>query len=173
MKGACVFIFFMISNAILGVCGIGLLVIGILFILGSTLTRRLNAVPRNLESLPDSVAAIIVLMVIGAYITAIFILGTCSKNRRRVLIAYFVLILILVIVDIAMTVFFNRLFILNPRFVLFKISTIIFGVSTGVGFINFILALIYFILIGRENNPQLDAEVRNMEYINIPENQLV
>ena len=173
MKGACVFIFFMISNAILGVCGIGLLVIGILFILGSTLKRRLSAVPRNLISGPDGLAVLISLIVIGAYITAIFILGVCSKNRRRVLIAYFVLILILVIVDIAMTVYFNRLFILNPYLEQFKICTIIFGVSTGVGFINFILALIYFILIGRENNPQLDGDVRNMEYINIPENQLV
>ena len=172
MKGACVFVFFMIFNAILGLYGIAIIIVGILISLKNT-KRRLSAVPRNLISGPDGLAVLISLIVIGAYITAIFILGVCSKNRRRVLIAYFVLILILVIVDIAMTVFFNRLFILNPRFVYFKISTIVFGVSTGVGFINFILALIYFILIGRENNPQLDADVRNMEYINIPENQLV
>ena len=172
MKGACVFVFFMIFNAILGLYGIAIIIVGILISLKNT-KRRLSAVPRNLISGPDGLAVLISLIVIGAYITAIFILGVCSKNRRRVLIAYFVLILILVIVDIAMTVFFNRLFILNPRFVLFKISTIVFGVSTGFGFINFILALIYFILIGRENNPQLDADVRNMEYINIPENQLV
>ena len=68
-----------------------------------------------------------------------------------------------------MTVFFNNLFILVPRFEYYKISSIIFGVSAGVGLINFILALIYFILIGRENNPQLDADVRNMEYIDIPQ----
>ena len=172
MKGACVFVFFMIFNAILGLYGIAIIIVGILISLKNT-KRRLSAVPRNLSSGPDGLAVLISLIVIGAYITAIFILGVCSKNRRRVLIAYFVLILILVIVDIAMTVFFNRLFILNPRFVYFKISTIVFGVSTGVGFINFILALIYFILIGRENNPQLDGDVRNMEYINIPENQLV
>ena len=172
MKGACVFVFFMIFNAILGLYGIAIIIVGILISLKNT-KRRLSAVPRNLISGPDGLAVLISLIVIGAYITAIFILGVCSKNRRRVLIAYFVLILILVIVDIAMTVFFNRLFILNPRFVLFKISTIVFGVSTGFGFINFILALIYFILIGRENNPQLDGDVRNMEYINIPENQLV
>ena len=173
MKGACVFVFFMIFNAILGLYGIAIIIVGILIGLKNTKKRLLSAVPRNLSSGPDGLAVLISLIVIGAYITAIFILGVCSKNRRRVLIAYFVLILILVIVDIAMTVFFNRLFILNPRFVYFKISTIVFGVSTGVGFINFILALIYFILIGRENNPQLDGDVRNMEYINIPENQLV
>ena len=51
----------------------------------------------------------------------------------------------------------------------YKISSIIFGISAGVGLINFILALIYFILIGRENNPQLDTDVRNMEYIDIPQ----
>ena len=172
MKGACVFVFFMIFNAILGLYGIAIIIVGMLISFRNK-NRRLSAVPRNLREGPDIPAVLISMIVIGAYITAIFILGVCSKNRRRVLIAYFVLILILVIVDIAMTVFFNRLFILNPRFVYFKISTIVFGVSTGVGFINFILALIYFILIGRENNPQLDADVRNMEYINIPENQLV
>ena len=172
MKGACVFVFFMIFNAILGLYGIAIIIVGILISLKKT-KRRLSAVPRNLISGPDGLAVLITLIVIGAYITAIFILGVCSKNRRRVLIAYFVLILILVIVDIAMTIYFNRLFILNPYLEQFKICTIIFGVSSGVGFINFILALIYFILIGRENNPQLDADVRNMEYINIPENQLV
>ena len=172
MKGACVFVFFMIFNAILGLYGIAIIIVGILISLKNT-KRRLSAVPRNLISGPDGLAVLISLIVIGAYITAIFILGVCSKNRRRVLIAYFVLILILVIVDIAMTIYFNRLFILNPYLEQFKICTIIFGVSSGVGFINFILALIYFILIGRENNPQLDTDVRNMEYINIPENQLV
>ena len=51
MKGACVFIFFMISNFILGLCGIGLLIIGILVILASTKNRKLSVVPRNLESI--------------------------------------------------------------------------------------------------------------------------
>ena len=172
MKGACVFVFFMIFNAILGLYGIAIIIVGMLISFRNK-NRRLSAVPRNLREGPDIPAVLISMIVIGAYITAIFILGVCSKNRRRVLIAYFVLILILVIVDIALTVYFNHYFILYPYLKEFKICIIIFGVSSGVGFINFILALIYFILIGRENNPQLDTDVRNMEYINIPENQLV
>ena len=109
------------------------------------------------------------LIVIGVYIVVIFILGACSKNRRGVLIAYFVLILILVIVDIAMTFFFNGLRIEYPLVEQYNVYTIIFGVSAGFSAITFILALIYFILIGKEDNPQLYSEVRNMEYMNIPQ----
>jgi hypothetical protein len=80
----------MIFNAILGLYGIAIIIVGILISLKNT-KRRLSAVPRNLISGPDGLAVLISLIAIGAYITAIFILGTCSKNRRRVLIAYFVL----------------------------------------------------------------------------------
>jgi len=167
MKGACVFVFFMICNAILGLKGIGIIIFGVLSM--SLKRRRRLSVELRTLSLNDRLAPFIALMVIGSYITIIFILGAFSKNRRGVLIAYFVLILILIIVDIAMAAFFGNLRKLNPYVQEYNICTIIFGVSAGFSALNFVLALIYFILIGKENNPQLINDVRNMEYMNIPQ----
>ena len=130
--------------------------------------RRLSVELRTL-SINDRLAPFIALMVIGSYITINFILGAFSKNRRGVLIAYFVLILILIIVDIAMAAVFGNLRKLNPYVQEYNICTIIFGVSAGFSALNFVLALIYFILIGKENNPQFVNDVRNMEYMNIPQ----
>ena len=167
MKGACVFVFFMICNAILGLKGIGIIIFGVLSM--SLKKRRRLSVELRTLSLNDRLAPFITMIVIGAYITIIFILGTFSKNRRGVLIAYFVLILILIIVDIAMAAVFGNLRKLNPYVQEYNICTIIFGVSAGFSALNFVLALIYFILIGKENNPQLVNDVRNMEYMNIPQ----
>ena len=167
MKGACVFIFFMICNAILGLKGIGIIIFGVLSM--SLKRRRRLSVELRTLSINDRLAPFIALMVIGSYITIIFILGAFSKNRRGVLIAYFVLILILIIVDIAMSAFFGNLRKLNPYVQEYNICTIIFGVSAGFSALNFVLALIYFILMGKENNPQLLNDVRNMEYMNIPQ----
>ena len=167
MKGACVFVFFMICNAILGLKGIGIIIFGVLSM--SLKRRRRLSVELRTLSLNDRLSPFIALMVIGSYITIIFILGAFSKNRRGVLIAYFVLILILIIVDIAMAAVFGNLRKLNPYVQEYNICTIIFGVSAGFSALNFVLALIYFILIGKENNPQLINDVRNMEYMNIPQ----
>ena len=167
MKGACVFVFFMICNAILGLKGIGIIIFGVLSM--SLKRRRRLSVELRTLSINDRLAPFIALMVIGSYITIIFILGAFSKNRRGVLIAYFVLILILIIVDIAMAAVFGNLRKLNPYVQEYNICTIIFGVSAGFSALNFVLALIYFILIGKENNPQLINDVRNMEYMNIPQ----
>ena len=170
MKGACVFIFFMICNAILGLKGLGMLIFGILGTIPKKKAEDIpEAEPRNLQTIYISRFAIFLsIMVIGSYITIIFILGTFSKNRRGVLIAYFVLILILVIVDIALAAFFGYLNKVRPDVALCYIGTVIFGVSAGFSALTFVLALIYFILIGKENNPQLLNDVRNMEYMNIP-----
>ena len=167
MKGACVFVFFMICNAILGLKGIGIIIFGVLSM--SLKRRRRLSVELRTLSINDRLAPFIALMVIGSYITIIFILGAFSKNRRGVLIAYFVLILILIIVDIAMAAVFGNLRKLNPYVQEYNICTIIFGVSAGFSALNFVLALIYFILMGKENNPQLINDVRNMEYMNIPQ----
>ena len=112
MKGACVFVFFMICNAILGLKGIGIIIFGVLSM--SLKRRRRLSVELRTLSINDRLAPFIALMVIGSYITIIFILGAFSKNRRGVLIAYFVLILILIIVDIAMAAVFGNLRKLNP-----------------------------------------------------------
>ena len=157
----------MICNAILGLKGIGIIIFGVLSM--SLKRRRRLSVELRTLSLNDRLSPFIALMVIGSYITIIFIIGAFSKNRRGVLIAYFVLILILIIVDIAMAAVFGNLRKLNPYVQEYNICTIIFGVSAGFSALNFVLALIYFILIGKENNPQLINDVRNMEYMNIPQ----
>ena len=166
MKGACVFVFFMICNALLGLKGLGILIVGILSIVRKK--RRLSAVPRTLASI-DILSSFISLMVIGGYITIIFILGVFSKNRRGVLIAYFVLIIILIIVDVAMAAMFGNLKNLYPYVYEYNVCTIIYGVSAAFSGLTFILAIIYFVLIGKEDNTQLVNDVRNMEYMNIPQ----
>ena len=136
MKGACVFVFFMICNAILGLKGIGIIIFGVLSM--SLKRRRRLSVELRTLSINDRLAPFIALMVIGSYITIIFILGAFSKNRRGVLIAYFVLILILIIVDIAMAAVFGNLRKLNPYVQEYNICTIIFGVSAGFSALNFV-----------------------------------
>ena len=173
MKSIFFFVFFMICNFILGLGGIGILSVGLFFTISANISKKIvERWPFDSKILEKNVVSISG-MVIGIHIMAIFILGICSKNERRILIAYFVLILALFIVEIAMTIVFNNLRIKYPTVSEYDICTIAFGVSGGFGFLTFILSLIYFILKGKENNSQLDAEVRNMEYINIPENQLV
>ena len=163
MKGYCVFVFFMIFNAILGVVGIGILLAGILFI------ATINLVDSGSTNPGTQVASnlvFIALIIIGLYITTIFILGACSKNRRGVLIAYFVLILILVFTDIGMAVYFSNLRYLNlANVTTFTACVAVFGVSAGFGGLNFVLALIYFILIGSEENPPLYTNVSNIQYV--------
>ena len=159
----CIFVFFMIFNTILGIFGIGILIAGIFFI------TTVNLVDKGTDNPGTQVVSnlvFIALIVIGLYITTIFILGACSKNRRGVLIAYFVLILILVFTDIGMAVYFHNLRYLNLSNVYyFTICVGVFAASAGLGGLNFILALIYFILIGRENNPLLYTNVTNMQYV--------
>ena len=162
MKGACVFVFFMICNALLGLKGLGILIVGIL---SSTLKKRRLIAEPNINRFSSFIA----LMVIGGYITIIFILGVFSKNRRGVLIAYFVLIIILIIVDVAMAAMFGNLKNLYPYVYEYNVCTIIYGVSAAFSGLTFILAIIYFVLIGKEDNTQLVNDVRNMEYMNIPQ----
>ena len=162
MKGACVFVFFMICNAFLGLKGLGILIFGIL---SSTLKKRRLIAEPNINRFSSFIA----LMVIGGYITIIFILGAFSKNRRGVLIAYFLLIIILIIVDIVMAAIFGNMKNLYPYVYEYNVCTIIYGVSAAFSGLTFILAIIYFVLIGKEDNPQLVNDVRNMEYMNIPQ----
>ncbi len=82
MKGACVFVFFMIFNAILGLKGIGIIIFGVLSM--SLKRRRRLSVELRTLSLNDRLAPFIALMVIGSYITIIFILGAFSKNKRGI-----------------------------------------------------------------------------------------
>ena len=77
MGARCIFVFFMIFNAILGLSGIILLIGGII-----TATQS------------GASTAFIANIVLGVYIVTILILGACSWKKTGVLIAYFVLTIV-------------------------------------------------------------------------------
>ena len=54
-----------------------------------------------------------------------------------------------------------------------NISLIIYGISLGIAFLSFLFATIYFCLMRNEDEPKLISDVRNMEYINMPQIQNV
>ena len=175
MEGRCIFVFFMIFNAILGLTGLALLGGGIaLAVTKQTATGADSSVANN---------AFIALIVIGAYITTILILGACSWKKNGVLIAYFVLILLLIIVEIVMIIlvkvgekkyydlqppgFINESFDLS-----IKINVIVYSVSLGIAFLSFLFSTIYFCLMRKEGDPQLYSDVRKMEELNaVPQYQ--
>ena len=79
MAGQCIFVFFIIFNTIFGLAGLASLGIGIYGMVTEGVKSR---------------AGPIALLVVGSYITLVFILGSCSWKKDGVLIAYFVLILL-------------------------------------------------------------------------------
>ena len=174
MEGRCIFVFFMIFNAILGLTGLALLGGGIaLAVTKKTASGAGSSVANN---------AFIALIVIGAYITTILILGACSWKKNGVLIAYFVLILLLIIVEIVMIIlvkvaesdyykiptgYRNESFDLS-----IKINIIVYAVSLGIAFLSFLFSTIYFCLMRKEGDPQLYSDVRKMEELNaVPQYQ--
>ena len=174
MEGRCIFVFFMIFNAILGLTGLALLGGGIaLAVTKKTASGAGSSVANN---------AFIALIVIGAYITTILILGACSWKKNGVLIAYFVLILLLIIVEIVMIIlvkvaesdyykiptgYRNESFDLS-----IKINIIVYSVSLGIAFLSFLFSTIYFCLMRKEGDPQLYSDVRKMEELNaVPQYQ--
>lgn len=172
MKGACVFVFFMICNAILGLKGIGIIIFGVLSM--SLKRRRRLSVELRTLSLNDRLAPFIALMVIGSYITIIFILGAFSKNRRGVLIAYFVLILLVVISNTVMALlvkFLNYFKEIAARSKqqeqAINMTAIVFGVTAGVSFLSFLFAAIYFCIQRKYKDNKLYSVVRNLEYTNL------
>ena len=174
MEGRCIFVFFMIFNAILGLTGLALLGGGIaLAVTKQTATGAGSSVANN---------AFIALIVIGAYITTILILGACSWKKNGVLIAYFVLILLLIIVEIVMIILVKvaekRYYDLHPGYINesfdlgIKINVIVYAVSLGIAFLSFLFSTIYFCLMRKEGDPQLYSDVRKMEELNaVPQYQ--
>ena len=167
MEGRCIFVFFMIFNAILGLTGLALLGGGI------ALAVTKQSVANN---------AFIALIVIGAYITTILILGACSWKKNGVLIAYFVLILLLIIVEIVMIILVKvgekQYYDLHPGYqnesfdLSIKISIIVYSVSLGIAFLSFLFSTIYFCLMRKEGDTQLYSDVRKMEELNaVPQYQ--
>ena len=158
MGARCIFVFFMIFNAILGLSGIINIVAGIITAVRSAANT-----------------AFIANIVLGVYITTILILGACSWKKTGVLIAYFVLIILLILSEIAVIVIFK----VTANNFIPSVSTdvdfalIVFGISLGIAFLSFLFSAIYFCLMRKEDGPQLYSDVKNMEYTNMPSYQNV
>ena len=165
MKERCIFVFFMIFNAILGLIG--------LVYLASGIYNAIN-LPKIVEgNIVNNI--VIVSIIFGAYIISILILGACSWKKSRVLIAYFVLILLLMIVEIVMIILVkvaeSKYYInhgdRNEAFDLqIKISLYVYSISLGIAGLSFTFSAIYFCLLRKESDSQLYSEVRNMEDLN-------
>ena len=165
MKERCIFVFFMIFNAILGLIG--------LVYLASGIYNAIN-LPKIVEgNIVNNI--VIVSIIFGAYIISILILGACSWKKSRVLIAYFALILLLMIVEIVMIILVkvaeSKYYInhgdRNEAFDLqIKISLYVYSISLGIAGLSFIFSAIYFCLLRKESDSQLYSEVRNMEDLN-------
>ena len=158
MGARCIFVFFMIFNAILGLSGIILLVAGIITAVRSAANTTFIA---NI--------------VLGVYITTILVLGACSWKKTGVLIAYFVLTILLILSEIAVIVIFKVGSSKIPPSAgsAVDLALIVFGISLGIAFLSFLFSAIYFCLMRKEDGPQLYSDVKNMEYTNMPSYQNV
>ena len=161
MGARCIFVFFMIFNAILGLSGIILLVSGII---AATQSTKVGS-------------TFIANIVLGVYITTILVLGACSWKKTGVLIAYFVLTILLILSEIAVIVILKvgtNVPGINPSAgSAFDLALIVFGISLGIAFLSFLFSAIYFCLMRKEDGPQLYSDVKNMEYTNMPSYQNV
>ena len=162
MGARCIFVFFMIFNAILGLSGIILLVGGILNAAYSSKEVRANT-------------AFIANIVLGVYIITILVLGACSWKKTGVLIAYFVLTILLILSEIAAIVIVKvgSSKISPSAGSAVDLALIVCGISLGVAFLSFLFSAIYFCLMRKEDGPQLYSDVKNMEYTNMPSYQNV
>ena len=159
MGARCIFVFFMIFNAILGLSGIINIVSGII---AATQSSKVGTV-------------FIANIVLGVYITTILVLGACSWKKTGVLIAYFVLTILLILSEIAAIVIVKvgSSKISPSAGSAVDLALIVCGISLGVAFLSFLFSAIYFCLMRKEDGPQLYSDVKNMEYTNMPSYQNV
>ena len=162
MGARCIFVFFMIFNAILGLSGIINIVAGIIAATQSS-------------KVAGASTAFIANIVLGVYITTILILGACSWKKTGVLIAYFVLTILLILSEIAVIVIVKvgSSKITPSAGSAVDLALIVCGISLGVAFLSFLFSAIYFCLMRKEDGPQLYSDVKNMEYTNMPSYQNV
>ena len=162
MGARCIFVFFMIFNAILGLSGIINIVAGII-----TATQSSKVAGASTASIAN--------IVLGVYITTILILGACSWKKTGVLIAYFVLTILLILSEIAAIVIVKvgSSKISPSAGSAVDLALIVCGISLGVAFLSFLFSAIYFCLMRKEDGPQLYSDVKNMEYTNMPSYQNV
>ena len=159
MGARCIFVFFMIFNAILGLSGVINIVSGII---AATQSSKVGTV-------------FIANIVLGVYITTILVLGACSWKKTGVLIAYFVLTILLILSEIAAIVIVKvgSSKISPSAGSAVDLALIVCGISLGVAFLSFLFSAIYFCLMRKEDGPQLYSDVKNMEYTNMPSYQNV
>ena len=157
MEGSCIFVIFMIFNSIMGLTGIAVLAVGIY-----GMVTQYNHL-------------LISLVVAGTYIITILILGACSWKKQGVLIAYFVLVLLLIILEttLAVLIFFYpeiakdiHIDVEAKKFI--TICVIVFGASAGIALLSFIFSSIYFCIIRTRSDKRLYSDVRHLEYTNLP-----
>ena len=162
MGARCIFVFFMIFNAILGLSGIINIVSGIIAATQSS-------------KVAGASTAFIANIVLGVYITTILVLGACSWKKTGVLIAYFVLTILLILSEIAAIVIVKvgSSKISPSAGSAVDLALIVCGISLGVAFLSFLFSAIYFCLMRKEDGPQLYSDVKNMEYTNMPSYQNV
>ena len=162
MGARCIFVFFMIFNAILGLSGIINIVAGIIAATQSS-------------KVAGASTAFIANIVLGVYITTILVLGACSWKKTGVLIAYFVLTILLILSEIAAIVIVKvgSSKISPSAGSAVDLALIVCGISLGVAFLSFLFSAIYFCLMRKEDGPQLYSDVKNMEYTNMPSYQNV
>lgn len=169
MEGRCIFVFFMIFNALMGLIGLAFLGGGIALLV----TDKIIIAPTGLITTQQIFIAMIV---IGVYVTTLLILGACSWKKTGVVIAYFVLTLFLLIAELVFVILiavdlkkFPSFDIRDPM----SIGMIFYAVSLGISFLSFLFSTIYFCVMKKDSEPQLYSEVRNMEYTNMPSYQNV
>ena len=161
MGARCIFVFFMIFNAILGLSGIILIISGII-----AATQSSKVAGASTASIAN--------IVLGVYITTILVLGACSWKKTGVLIAYFVLTILLILSEIAVIVILKVGTNGSPSISTgVDLALIVFGISLGIAFLSFLFSAIYFCLMRKEDGPQLYSDVKNMEYTNMPSYQNV
>ena len=161
MGARCIFVFFMIFNAILGLSGIILIISGII-----AATQSSKVAGASTASIAN--------IVLGVYITTILVLGACSWKKTGVLIAYFVLTILLILSEIAVIVILKVGTNGSPSVsTAVDLALIVFGISLGIAFLSFLFSAIYFCLMRKEDGPQLYSDVKNMEYTNMPSYQNV
>ena len=159
MAGQCIFVFFIIFNTIFGLAGLASLGIGIY-----------GMVKEQVRSKAGPIA----LLVIGGYITLVFILGAASYKKDGVLITYFIFILLVIIVNTTMALlvkfldYFKRIAaesIESEQAI--NLAVIIFAIEAGVSFLSFLFSTIYFCVRKKYQDNNLYSVVRNLEYANL------
>ena len=152
MAGQCVFVLFIILNTIFGLAGLTSIGVGIWITVQKGETFNTGALS---------------LLVIGSYITIVFIVGSCSWKKKNVLIGYFVLIIIVIITTMTLAILVAVLDYFDYLKEIRNTIVIVFGIAAGFSFLCFLLSAIYFCRDRKFKDNNLYSVVRDLEYTNL------